>query len=157
MISLNYSNSLIKKDEILKYADEVNAINKEFEKEKNDQDKFLGWIDLPHLLDKDEYARIKKAAEKIKKDTDILICIGIGGSYLGAEAVIQALSHEYIKNNVEVIFVGNNLSTAHILETLEYIDGKDISLNVISKSGTTLEPAIAFRIFREYLIEKYRS
>ena len=157
MINLNYSNSLIKKDEILKYADEVNAINKEFEKEKNDQDKFLGWIDLPHLLDKDEYARIKKAAEKIKKDTDILICIGIGGSHLGAEAVIQALSHEYIKNNVEVIFVGNNLSTAHILETLEYIDGKDISFNVISKSGTTLEPAIAFRIFREYLIEKYRS
>ncbi len=155
MIRFDYSNSLIKKSEILKYAEEVMAINNEFEKQKNDSDKFLGWIDLPFSLDKDEYSRIKKAAKKIQLDTDILICIGIGGSYLGAEAIIKALSHKYLKNKVEVIFVGNNLSTDHILETLEYIEGKDISLNVISKSGTTLEPAIAFRIFREYLNEKY--
>lgn len=155
MIKFDYSNSLIEKNEILKYSDEVKAINNQFEKEKNIEDKFLGWIDLPHLIDKEEYNRIKKAAKKIRKDSDILICIGIGGSYLGAEAIIKALSHKYYKNDVEVIFVGNNLSTSHILETLEYIDGKDISLNVISKSGTTLEPAIAFRIFREYLNEKY--
>ena len=157
MIKFDYSNSKINKNEILKYADEVKAINNEFEKQKNDNDKFLGWIDLPHLIDKEEYLRIKKAAKKIRSDSDILICIGIGGSYLGAEAVIQALSHKYVKKDVEVIFVGNNLSTSHILETLEYIDGKDISINVISKSGTTLEPAIAFRIFREYLNEKYRT
>lgn len=155
MIKFNYSNSMIKKEEILKYTDEVMAINEEFEKEKNDEDKFLGWIDLPLNLDKEEYDRIKRAAKKIQSDTDVLICIGIGGSYLGAEAVIKALTHKYIKPKTEVVFVGNNLSTDHILETLEYIDGKDISLNVISKSGTTLEPAIAFRIFREYLNEKY--
>ena len=155
MIKLDYSNSLIKKQEILKYADEVLAINNEFEKDKNNEDEFLGWIDLPHNLDNEEYSRVKKAAKKIQSDSDVLICIGIGGSYLGAEAVIQALSHKYLKNNVEVIFVGNNFSTEHILETIEYIDDKDISINVISKSGTTLEPAIAFRFFREYLNEKY--
>ena len=155
MIKLDYSNSLIKREEILKYADEVSAINKEFEKDKNNEDEFLGWIDLPHNLDEEEYTRVKKAAKKIQSDSDVLICIGIGGSYLGAEAVIQALSHKYLKNNVEVIFVGNNFSTEHILETIEYIDDKDISINVISKSGTTLEPAIAFRFFREYLNEKY--
>lgn len=155
MLEFDYTNSFVKKEEILKYSDEVNAINAEFEKKKNNSDEFLGWIDLPHLIDKEEYSRIKDAAKKIQKDTDILLCIGIGGSYLGAEAVIQALSHKYIKRPVEVLFVGNNLSTDHILETLEYIEEKDISINVISKSGTTLEPAIAFRIFREYLNEKY--
>ncbi len=155
MIKFDYSNSLIKKEEVLNYSEEIFAINKEFEKNKNKEEEFLGWLDLPTNLDKEEYIRIKKAAKKISSDSDILICIGIGGSYLGAEAVIQALSHKYYKNKTEVIFVGNSFSTEHILETLEYLDGKDISLNVISKSGTTLEPALAFRIFREYLNEKY--
>ena len=155
MIKFDYSNSLIKKEEILKYGEEIFAINKEFEENKNKDDEFLGWIDLPNSIDTEEYTKIKKAANKIQSDSDILICIGIGGSYLGAEAVIQALLHKYYKNKTEVIFVGNNFSTEHILETLEYLDGKDISVNIISKSGTTLEPALAFRIFREYLNEKY--
>ncbi len=155
MIKFDYSNSMIKKEKILEYSEATFAINKEFEEKKNDENEFLGWIDLPQKIDELEYERIKKASVKIQSDSDILLCIGIGGSYLGAEAIIQALSHKYFKNKVEVIFVGNNLSTEHIEETIEYLDGKEFSINVISKSGTTLEPALAFRIFREYLNEKY--
>lgn len=155
MIKFKFSNSLVKKESIFKYSETVFAINKEFEEKKNDENEFLGWIDLPYNINQEEYERIKKASNKIKSDSDVLLCIGIGGSYLGAEAVIKALSHKYYKNKVEVIFVGNNFSTEHINETIEYLDGKDVSINVISKSGTTLEPALAFRIFREYLNEKY--
>ena len=123
---------------------------------------FLGWVDLPVDYDKDEFAKIKKAAEKIKSDSDVLIVIGIGGSYLGARAAIEMLTHNF--HNVlgkdkrkapKVFYVGNNISSTYMAELLQAIEGQDVSVNVISKSGTTTEPAIAFRIFRTYLEEKY--
>ncbi|AWK50604.1 glucose-6-phosphate isomerase [Clostridium beijerinckii] len=123
---------------------------------------FLGWVDLPVNYDKDEFARIKKAGEKIKSDSDILIVIGIGGSYLGARAAIEMLTNNFHialdsdKRKVPKIFyVGNNISSTYMTELLQAIEGKDISLNIISKSGTTTEPALAFRILRTYLEKKY--
>ena len=123
---------------------------------------FLGWIDLPINYDKDEFQRIKKAAEKIKKSSEVLIVIGIGGSYLGARAAIEMLNHSFYgllpnnkKNAPVILFAGNNISSTYMSELLEAVEGKEISVNVISKSGTTTEPAIAFRIFKEYLEKKY--
>jgi glucose-6-phosphate isomerase len=123
---------------------------------------FLGWIDLPVSYDKDEFARIKKSAEKIKSDSEVLIVIGIGGSYLGARAAIEMLTnnfHNALDNDKrkapKIFYVGNNISSTYMTELLQAIEGKDISLNIISKSGTTTEPAIAFRILRTYLEKKY--
>ena len=123
---------------------------------------FLGWIDLPENYDKEEYARIKKSAEKIKNDSDILLVIGIGGSYLGARAALEMLNHSFQnlltkeeRKVPQVIFVGHHLSSTYMSELLELLKGKDFSINVISKSGTTTEPAVAFRIFKKYLEEKY--
>ncbi|MDO5518016.1 MAG: glucose-6-phosphate isomerase [Clostridium sp.] len=123
---------------------------------------FLGWIDLPVNYDKEEFARIKKAAEKIQSDSEVLIVIGIGGSYLGARAAIEMLTnnfHNALDNDKrkapKIFYVGNNISSTYMAELLQAIEGKDVSLNIISKSGTTTEPAIAFRILRSYLEKKY--
>ena len=120
---------------------------------------FLGWVDLPDNYDKDEFARIKVAAEKIKKSCDILVVIGIGGSYLGARAAIEfvksPLYNNLEKDTPDIYFAGNNISTTALTELLSICEGKDICVNVISKSGTTTEPAIAFRVFKSLLIEKY--
>ncbi|RCW66928.1 glucose-6-phosphate isomerase [Saliterribacillus persicus] len=123
---------------------------------------FLGWVDLPTNYDKEEFARIKKSAEKIKKDTDVLLVVGIGGSYLGARAAIEMLNHSFYnalnndqRDTPQVFFVGNNISSSYINDLFDVLKDKDVSVNVISKSGTTTEPAIAFRIFRKFLEEKY--
>ena len=120
---------------------------------------FQGWVDLPVSYDKDEFARIKAAAKKIKKNSDILVVIGIGGSYLGARAAIEfvksPLYNSLKKDTPDIYFAGNNISTTALTELLSICEGKDISVNVISKSGTTTEPAIAFRVFKSLLVEKY--
>ncbi|WP_312468989.1 glucose-6-phosphate isomerase [Neobacillus sp.] len=123
---------------------------------------FLGWIELPTNYDKEEFSRIQKSAEKIKADSDVLLVIGIGGSYLGARAAIEMLQHSFYnalskekRKTPQIIFVGNNISSSYMSDCIELLDGKDFSINVISKSGTTTEPAIAFRIFRKLLEEKY--
>ena len=123
---------------------------------------FLGWIDLPVDYDKEEFARIKQAAEKIKQDSDVLLVIGIGGSYLGARAAIEFLSHSFynvlpkgVRKTPEIYFVGNSISSKYIKDLQDVLEGKDFSINIISKSGTTTEPAIAFRVFKEMLISKY--
>ena len=121
---------------------------------------FLGWIDLPVNYDKDEFARIQKAAKKIQKDSDVLVVIGIGGSYLGARAAIEfckgqmynAVREEGIP---EVYFAGNNISSSYLNDIIKIIGDRDFSVNIISKSGTTTEPAIAFRVFKKMLEEKY--
>ena len=119
---------------------------------------FLGWVDLPENYDKEEFARIKVAAEKIKKSCDALVVIGIGGSYLGARAAIEFIKspmyNSLPKDTPEIYFAGNNISTTALTELLTVLDGKDICVNVISKSGTTTEPAIAFRVFKS-LLNKY--
>ena len=120
---------------------------------------FLGWVNLPTDYDKEEFARIKAAANKIKNDTDVLIVIGIGGSYLGARAAIEFLKGPYYNNLVngvpEIYFAGNNISGAYLADMLKICEGKRVSVNIISKSGTTTEPAIAFRVFRKLLEERY--
>ena len=123
---------------------------------------YLGWIDLPVDYDKEEFARIKKAAEKIQGDSDVLLVIGIGGSYLGARAAIEFLSHSFYnvlpkgkRKTPEIYFVGNSISSKYIHDLQDVLEGKDFSINIISKSGTTTEPAIAFRVFKEMLIGKY--
>jgi len=123
---------------------------------------FLGWVELPKNYDKEEFDRIKIAANKIKNDSDVLLVIGIGGSYLGARAAIEMLGHSF-RNNIkkedreypEVYFVGQNISSTYMLDLLDIIKDKDVSINVISKSGTTTEPAIAFRVFKDFLEKKY--
>ena len=120
---------------------------------------FLGWVDLPDNYDREEFSRIKSAAQKIRKKCDVLIVIGIGGSYLGSRAVIEALKsplYNLIKKDTpEIYFAGNNINPSYISQLLSICEGRDVAINVISKSGTTTEPAIAFRIFKEYLENKY--
>lgn len=123
---------------------------------------FLGWLDLPINYDKEEFARIKKAAAKIQSDSEILIVIGIGGSYLGARAAIEALRHSFYnvipkeqRKTPQIFFAGNNISSTYLEHLLEVVGDRDFSINIISKSGTTTEPAIAFRLFKRLLIEKY--
>ena len=159
-VNLEYSG--ITEKEIMKYKDKVEKIHKDLHSKANDENEFVGWIELPTNYDKAEFGRIKKAAKKIRKDSDILVVIGIGGSYLGAKAVIEALGHSFHdllsaeKRKAPIIlFAGNNMSSTYINELIDIIGDKDLSINVISKSGTTTEPAIAFRIFRELLETKY--
>ena len=123
---------------------------------------FLGWIDLPEDYDKDEFERIQKAADKIKADSDVLLVIGIGGSYLGARAAIEFLRHSFYnmiskeaRKTPEIYFVGNSISSTYLHDLIDVIGERDFSVNIISKSGTTTEPAIAFRIFKEMLEKKY--
>lgn len=161
-IKLNLKNSGITEKTILEYKEQVENIHKDLHRRANDEKDFVGWIELPTNYDKKEFSRIKKAAKKIKKESDILVVIGIGGSYLGARAVIEALTSSFQnmltdkqRKYPQILYVGNNLSPNYINELIEYIGDKDFSVNVISKSGTTTEPAIAFRIFREMLENKY--
>ena len=123
---------------------------------------YLGWIDLPVDYDKEEFARIKKAAEKIRSDSEVLVVIGIGGSYLGARAAIEFLGHNFfnsvskdIRKSPEIYFVGNSISSTYLAGLIDVIGDRDFSVNIISKSGTTTEPAIAFRVFKKLLEEKY--
>lgn len=120
---------------------------------------FLGWVDLPVGYDKEEFARIKEAASKIQGNSDVLVVIGIGGSYAGARAAIEFLKSPFYnslkKDTPEIYFAGNNLSSTYLSELLSICEGRNVSVNVISKSGTTTEPALAFRVFRELLEQKY--
>lgn len=123
---------------------------------------YLGWVDLPSNYDKEEFARILKSAEKIKNDSEVLIVIGIGGSYLGARAAIETLNHSFYnvldkadRKTPQVFFAGNNISSTYLHDLIEVVGDRDFSVNVISKSGTTTEPAIAFRVFKELLEKKY--
>ena len=163
-ITFDHSKALgfLNEHEIGYFDSFVNVAHEMLHNKKGPGSDYTGWIELPHNYDRDEFARIKAAAEKIKSDSDVLVVIGIGGSYLGARAAIEALSHSFYnmlpkekRKTPEIYFAGNSISSTYITELLELLEGKDISVNVISKSGTTTEPAIAFRIFKEYLEKKY--
>ncbi|MBQ3409202.1 MAG: glucose-6-phosphate isomerase [Clostridia bacterium] len=154
-IKLNLNYAGIPDNEINAYADQVKRAHKELNKGLNDDTKYTGWIEWPINYDKTEFQKIKKIAQKVRSDSEVLIVIGIGGSYLGARAVIEALTNQFERKETEIIYVGNNLNPNYINEIIEYVSDKDISLNVISKSGKTTEPAIAFRIFRNLMEDKY--
>jgi glucose-6-phosphate isomerase len=163
-ISFDYSKALsfFGEHEVTYLRDFVKVAHHSLHEKTGAGSDFLGWIDLPVDYDKEEFARIQKAAEKIKNDSDILLVIGIGGSYLGARAALEFLQHSFYnalpkdkRQTPQVIFVGNNISSTYMQDLMDLLDGKDFSINVISKSGTTTEPALAFRIFRKLLEEKY--
>ena len=163
-LKLDLSKTLpyLKDEEVLSMQPMVDVAHKMLHEKSGLGSDFLGWVDLPTNYDKDEFARIKAAAKKIQDTCDVLIVIGIGGSYLGARAAIEMLSHTF-HNSLskekrklpEVYFVGNNISSTYMADLLDLVEGKDICVNVISKSGTTTEPAIAFRIFKDLLEKKY--
>lgn len=141
---------------------EVSAAHEQLRKGTGAGSDFLGWIDLPVDYDKEEFGRIQQAAEKIRKDSEVLVVIGIGGSYLGAKAAIDFLSHTFMnvlpageRKAPQIFFAGNSISSSYLHDLIEVIGDRDFSVNVISKSGTTTEPAIAFRVFKELLVKKY--
>jgi glucose-6-phosphate isomerase len=159
-ISFDYSNVLpfMQQSEVENLSEFVKVAHNMLHEKKGPGSDYLGWVTLPRDYDKEEFSRIKKASERIRKSSDALIVIGIGGSYLGARAAIEALSHSFhnqMGGNTQIYFAGQNISSTYISHLLEMLEGKDISINVISKSGTTTEPAVAFRIFRDYLEGKY--
>ncbi len=161
-IKVDFKNARVFEKNVMKYATRVSEIHKKLHIKANDTKEFCGWINLPTDYDKKEFENIKKAAKKIQSDSDVLLVIGIGGSYLGARAVIESLTNTFYnmqdkqsRKTPQILYVGNNLSTNYINDLIDYISDKDISINVISKSGTTTEPAIAFRIFREIMENKY--
>lgn len=161
-IKVNFDNVDVTEKNIMKYAEEVEKIHDELHKKANDPKEFLGWMELPTNYDKKEFEKIKKSAKRIQDNSDVLVVIGIGGSYLGARAVIEALTHTFYaylpkeqRKTPQILYVGNNLNPNYINDIIDLIGNRDFSINVISKSGTTTEPAIAFRIFREILENKY--
>ncbi len=154
-----FAKDFLRENDIKGLAGKVLSAHNELEAKTGLGNDFLGWVDLPVDYDKEEFARIKKAAEKIKADSDVLIVIGIGGSYLGARAAIEFLKSPYYNSlregTPEIYFAGNSISGSSLDELLRICKGKRVSVNIISKSGTTTEPAIAFRVFREYLEKEY--
>lgn len=145
----------VKTDVINEYIKKATDAYKVLESRQGEGNDFLGWLDLPMNYDKEEYARVKEAAKKIKSNSDVLVVVGIGGSYLGARSAIEMLKGYFKKQDTEVIFAGNQISSTYLYELIDYLQDKDFSINVISKSGTTTEPAIAFRILKDLIEKKY--
>ncbi|MBQ6446847.1 glucose-6-phosphate isomerase [Cytobacillus oceanisediminis] len=163
-VRFDYSKALsfFGEHEITYLEDAVKVAHHSLHEKTGQGSDFLGWIDLPVAYDKDEFARILKASEKIKSDSEVLLVIGIGGSYLGARAAIEMLNHSFYnslskekRKTPQIIFIGKDISSTYMSDVIDFLGDKDFSINVISKSGTTTEPAIAFRIFRKLLEQKY--
>ncbi|WP_192896622.1 glucose-6-phosphate isomerase [Cohnella sp. AR92] len=159
-IRFDYTDALpfLQQHEVDYFGEFVKTAHDRLHHKKGPGSDYLGWVDLPFQYDKEEFARIKSAASRIRGNSEALVVIGIGGSYLGARAAIESLSHTFhnqMPGNTQVYFAGQNISSTYVTHLLELLEGKDISLNVISKSGTTTEPAIAFRILRDYMEKKY--
>ncbi|SNS07477.1 glucose-6-phosphate isomerase [Anaerovirgula multivorans] len=163
-ITFDYSKALdfVGKHELISLKSMVETAHKMLHEQTGAGSDFLGWLDLPIHYNKEEFSRIKAAAKKIQQDSDVLIVVGIGGSYLGTRAALEMLNHSFHnilskdkRKGPEIYFAGHNMSARYLQDLLEIIEGKDISLNVISKSGTTTEPAVAFRVMKEYMEKKY--
>ena len=158
-VNFNYAGKYAEESKLLAMQSEVTAAHKTLREGTGAGSDYLGWLDLPVNYDKAEFSEIKASAEKIKKDSEVLVVLGIGGSYLGARAVIEFIkSNNYNlvkKDTPDIYFGGNTLSSSAISELIKLIDGRDFSINVISKSGTTTETAVAFRIFKKIIEDKY--
>ena len=158
-LNLKYAGIASDKDKLLSMQSEITSANEKLRNGTGEGNDYLGWLDLPVNYDKAEFEQIKQSAEKIKKDSDVLIVLGIGGSYLGARAVIEFIkSSNYnllAKDTPQIYFGGNTLSSYSLSELIKLTEGKDFSINVISKSGTTTETAVAFRVFKKLIEDKY--
>lgn len=158
-VNNKYLSSFIGEHEYAAIQPAVTAAHETLKAKNGPGNDFLGWVTLPEDYDKEEFARIKAAAEKIKKNSEVLIVIGIGGSYLGARAAIEALKSSLYnslkKDTPDIYFIGNTISPTYLNEVISLVEGRDFSVNVISKSGTTTEPALAFRVFKQLLEERY--
>lgn len=158
-VNTKYLDGVVADHEFQGIAKQIKTAHDELHSKSGLGNDFLGWLDLPVDYDKEEFARIKAAADKIKSDSDVLIVIGIGGSYLGARAAIEFINSQNYnalrKDTPQIYFAGNSISGSYLKEIISLCEGKDVSLNVISKSGTTTEPAIAFRVLRKFMEEKY--
>lgn len=164
-INFNYANvvgQFINEEELKHIDSQVKAAHKDLHDQTGAGSDFLGWLNLPTDYDRDEFKRIKQAAEKIKNNSEVFVVIGIGGSYLGAKAAIDFLNHTFYnelsqdqRKTPQILFAGNSISSTYICDLIELIGDRDFSVNIISKSGTTTEPAISFRIFKDLLVEKY--
>lgn len=158
-IKFTVQGEAVQKEELLGLSAEVRRCHTSLHNKTGKGNDFVGWVDLPEQYDKEEFARIKRAAVKIKQDSSVLIVIGIGGSYLGTRTALDFIKSPYYnelkKDTPNIYFVGNNISSAHLNDILQILGDRDFSINVISKSGTTTEPAIAFRIFKQLLERKY--
>ena len=163
-VRFDYSNALsfVGKHEVDQMQETVKTLHSVIHERSGAGSDFLGWVDLPTEYDQEEFGRIKAAAAKIQSDSDVLVVVGIGGSYLGARAAIEMLQHSFFnvlskeeRNAPQVFFAGHNISSTYLNELLQVLEGKDVSVNVISKSGTTTEPAIAFRVLKQFMEEKY--
>lgn len=150
-MKLNYENSLVKNADIVRYNKKVLKAHENLHNNSDDMNDFRGWVDLK--FDEKEILRIKDVAKRINQNSDILVVVGIGGSYLGARAVIEALSNNFKPSNV--VYAGNNMSPDYMNDLLDFLEDKNFSVNVISKSGTTTEPAIAFELLKTLLVKKY--
>lgn len=162
VVDLSKAAPYLKSHEVAYMQETINQAHNKLHNGTGAGNDFLGWVDLPVNYDKDEFARIKEAAKKIQSDSDVLVVIGIGGSYLGARAAIEMLTNNFYnsmskdkRKTPAIFYAGNNISSSYMADLLKAIDGLDVSLNVISKSGTTTEPAIAFRILKDYMEKKY--
>ena len=158
-LNTNYLGSFITEEDMAGIKPQVETAAKMLHDRSGLGNDFLGWLNLPTDYDKDEFARIKAAAKKIQGNSDVLIVIGIGGSYLGARAAIEFLKSPFYnnmkKNTPDIYYVGNNINPTYLNEVISICEGRDISVNVISKSGTTTEPALAFRVFKKLVEDKY--
>ncbi|WLD92661.1 glucose-6-phosphate isomerase [Alkalihalobacillus sp. AL-G] len=163
-LTFDYTKALtfVGQHEIDQFKDQIETAHHALHNGTGAGNDYIGWVDLPNNYDREEFERIQKSAAKIQADTDVLLVIGIGGSYLGARAAIEMLNHSFYnmlekeeRTTPQVIFVGHHISSTYIQDLFDVLKDKDVSINVISKSGTTTEPAIAFRIFRTFLEEKY--
>lgn len=154
-LDISQTNPFYTKDEYQDLVSEIEKAHDLLRAKTGAGNDYLGWLDLPVAYDKEEVERIKLAAKRIQGQSDVLLAIGIGGSYLGARAAIEMLKKYFNNKGVEVIFVGNHISSTYVADLLDYLENKNFSINVISKSGTTTEPAIAFRIFKEYMEKRY--
>ena len=161
-IRLDLNSTGIDNKDIIKFSKKVEEIHEELHEKRLDKKEFLGWLSLPSKYNKREFDRIKRCANKIRENSEVFVVIGIGGSYLGSRAVIESLTHSFYnmlpkeqRNSPQILYVGNNISETYLNDLIELIGNRDLSINVISKSGTTTEPAIAFRFFREFMESRY--
>ena len=152
MIQIDLSQAKLP-ESVESYKDKVAEIHKMIHEKTGAGNDFLGWVELPTDYDKDEFARIQKKAKELSEEIDVLLVCGIGGSYLGARAAIEAINGLYPTNKVQIIYIGNTFSSTYLAQVKNYVKDKEFGINVISKSGTTTETSVAFRIFKELLEE----